>query len=212
MFGKLFSSGYEQQINNLVIKNRHQAEQIAGYGVDIKVADDQITMLLGQLDNERKLVDSTKALLENCMKTRLDINHENAKLRESNRLISYKLDSATSAISIFAERYKISAAELRQLHVADMAVADPKKQGQDKAKPIFAPFLADDPLVALNAGNDFRQTAGKFRQLRQAFQSMQLALTQMFDGMEKEARKAPVTKDRIAEYRATAANLIGRKI
>lgn len=188
------------------------SDQLAGYAVDIKVADDKIEMLLGQIEDKDKLINECKVVIQECRNRNLDIDHENAKLRESNRLITYKLDSASAALKIFAERYKISAAELRQLHVADMAIADPDKQGQDKAKPIFAPFLADDPLVVLNAGNDFKQTAGKFRQLRTAFQSLQLAITEMFDGMERDAKKEPLSKDRVRAYRETASGLIGRRV
>ncbi len=156
------------------------------------------------------------------LELRLSISEEERNARgaalqlveDRNRSINYSLQSATDAIQIFANRYKISAAELRQLHVADMVIHEAGEDGRNKreVEAVFRNTDDSDPLTALNDGNDFKQTAGKFRQLRQHFVTLQLALTSMFDALEKHASEKPLTKEQVATYRLGASSMIRRKI
>lgn len=142
------------------------------------------------------------------------LQDECAGLKKQNEALSFKLSSAQDATSIFADRYKISAAELRQLQVADMVIHEAGEDGRNKRE-VSAQVRdhdASDPLQALNDGNDFKQTAGKFRQLRQNFVTLQLALTAMFDAMERHADKRPMTREGIRGYRQDASAQIGRRI
>lgn len=158
------------------------------------------------------LVSEFQLMLRICRDSRLVAENEAKFAKEQLQAATFKLDSATEAIKIFADRYKISASELRQLQVADLLPAEEGKQGFEKATAQFEPFDAGDALVLLNAGNDFKQTSGKFRQLRQNFVTLQLALTKMFDGLERQAKKKPVTVDQIRDVRKQASEAIGRKI
>lgn len=168
--------------------------------------------LVGELAAEKTRGDLLRDGLDRCIQARLDVEFELSKVKDQHKLLDHRLESSREAIRIFADRYKISPAELRQLQVADMIPADPDKQGFERPTASFAPFEVTDPLVALNAGNDFKQTAGKFRQLRQHFQSLQMALTLMFDAMEKQARRKHLSAAEIKDYRAKASDMCGRKI
>lgn len=166
----------------------------------------------GEIEKLKERIIQRDEMLKICRDSRLDAEKDAKASKDALIIATFKLNSATDAIKIFAERYNISAAELRQLQVADTLTPDEGNQGFEKPSAAFAPFEATDPLILLNAGNDFKQTSGKFRQLRQNFVTLQLALTKMFDGLERQAKKNPVTIDQLRDVRQQASDAIGRKI
>lgn len=166
----------------------------------------------GEIEKLKERIIQRDEMLKICRDSRLDAEKDAKASKDALILATFKLNSATDAIRIFADRYKISLAELRQLQVADMIMPVEGAQGFEKPSAAFAPFEAVDPLILLNAGNDFKQTAGKFRQLRQSFVTMQLAITNLFDGLETQAKKAAVTRDQIRSARDAVSGKIGRKI
>ena len=128
------------------------------------------------------------------------------RLQKQVKAEQFRADSAQDAIAILTERYGISAHELRQLQVADMKKKDGANNGEVEA--LFDHDLTD-PLAALNAGNDFKQTAGKFRQLRKAFVSYQIGVTSIFDRLEK---LPDVSKGDIQEARDAVSSTLRRKV
>lgn len=163
----------------------------------------------GQL---QEMISQRDDMLRICRDGRLQAEKDAKAHKDALIIATFKLNSAIEAIKIFADRYKISATELRQLQVADLLPAQEDNQGFERATASFAPFESGDALTLLNAGNDFKQTSGKFRQLRQNFVTLQLALTKMFDGLERQAKKKPVTISQLRDVRQQASDAIGRKV
>lgn len=180
----------------------------SAYFSSIKTQDD----LNAEVLQMKQKLEQRDDMLSICRDGRLQAEKDARDTKEALKLATFKLNSATDAIRIFSDRHNISPAELRQLQVADMITPVDGAQGFEKPSASFAPFEATDPLNLLNAGNDFKQTAGKFRQLRQSFVTMQLAITNLFDGLEMQAKKAAVTRDQIRSARDAVSGKIGRKI
>lgn len=194
-----------RRVNNLEEDAALSEALYQGMNEDLKQSyevQDQLQEKISQRDD----------MLRICRDGRLQAEKDARAFKEALKASNFKLNSATDAIKIFAERYKISPDELRQLQVAALIAPDADRQGFEKPTSDFSPFDNTDPLVMLNAGNDFKQTAGKFRQLRQSFVTLQLAITGLFDGLEMQAKKAAVTRDQIRSARDAVSGKIGRKI
>lgn len=204
MFGFLKFNGSGQRIAELELRNQVLERRIKSAEAAYNNAVDVIDQNLKQIEARYRVISMRDNMLRICRDDRL-------KAEEAARVATFKLESAQDALRIFAERYRISAEELRQLQVADLVKADPANQGHEKATANFDVDVSD-PLTLLNAGNDFKQTAGKFRQLRQSFVTLQLAITAIFDGLERAAKQKPVTFAQIRDARIEVSGKIGRKV
>lgn len=218
MFG-FFKSNAERQKEASDHLNKALQARVDELQSDLDLTDGAYRLIIedqtrsnDEIEKLKQRISQRDDMLKICRDSRLQAEKDAQDARHSFKLATFKLASAQDAIKIFTDRYKISAAELRQLQVADMVMPVEGAQGFDKPTASFAPFEHEDPLVMLNAGNDFKQTSGKFRQLRQNFVTLQLAITNLFDGLESAARKHPVTREQIRSARDAMSGTIGRKI
>lgn len=204
MFGFLKFNGSGQRIAELELRNQVLEKRWSDAEIDFNNAVDVVVKKNDEIQKLKSKISVRDDMLRICRDDRL-------KAEEAVRTTSFKLESAQDALRIFAERYRISPEELRQLQVADLVKADPANQGHEKATANFDVDVSD-PLTLLNASNDFKQTAGKFRQLRQNFVTLQLAITAIFDGLERAAKQKPVTFAQIRDARIEVSGKIGRKV
>lgn len=156
-------------------------------------------------DRERELVD----MLDSADKSRLQQIRRAEAAEKEIELRKLQVLNFVDAVSLFRDRYGISAIELSQLGLGTFIAGD-----KDKS-PVCVLGSLEDAKDAIDFTMKNQATAAKFRQLKAHFQQHQQAVTVLLDELNRLGARNHVTKEdlrKIRELRDILSGLIGRSI